>query len=62
MRFNKDKIIILLGAGCSVEAGIPSSMMMINDIEALISGEDKKEEDKIKWEEYKELYSLILDF
>jgi len=59
MRFNKDKIIILLGAGCSVEAGIPSSMIMINDIEALISGEDKKEEDKIKWEEYKELYSLI---
>lgn len=59
MRFKKDGIIILLGAGCSVEAGIPTSNMMINDIEALISGEKKEPNAKVKWEEFRELYSFI---
>lgn len=59
MKFNKDKIIILLGAGASVEAGIPSSMMMIKDIESLIAGETIDNDHKIDWRKYKGLYSLI---
>ena len=59
MRLNKDRIVILLGAGCSVEAGIPSSNMMINDLEALISGEKIEPDEKVEWENYRELYSFI---
>lgn len=59
MKFKKDEIVLLLGAGCSVEAGIPSSSMMINDIEALISGEKKDDNTKVDWESYGKIYSHI---
>lgn len=50
MYFREDEIIILLGAGCSAEAGILTSVQMIEAIEQLIEGD---------WKDYKELYHYI---
>jgi hypothetical protein len=50
--FREDDILILIGAGCSKEAGIPTSVDMVEEIENLI---EKNEE----WKEFKELYYFI---
>ena len=34
--FREDEIIILIGAGCSADAGIPTSEKMINELETLL--------------------------
>ncbi|HTN45519.1 MAG TPA: SIR2 family protein [Flavipsychrobacter sp.] len=49
-QFGEDKIIILLGAGASVDAGMKNSFMMIADIEQQLT---------TRWAEYKELYNYI---
>ena len=50
--FKRDEVILLLGAGASVEAGVPDSCNMIEEIENLISSEPD-------WSEYRELYRYI---
>ena len=50
--FKRDEVIILLGAGASVEAGIPDSRNMIEEIETLISS-------KPDWSQYRESYRYI---
>ena len=50
--FKRDEIILLLGAGASVEAGIPDSSKMIDEIETLVAS-------KPDWVDYKELYRYI---
>lgn len=52
MRFKKDEIIFLFGAGISADAGIPTSKEMVKEIEKFI----KEKED---WQKYRELYYLI---
>jgi hypothetical protein len=47
-----DSILFLLGAGASREAGIPTSIMMIDNIEKLL-------EENREWSKYKELYYCI---
>lgn len=49
--FKQDDVIVLLGAGASVEAEIPHSARMILEVE--------KEIDSGKWSEYKNLYNYI---
>ena len=49
--FKRDEVILLLGAGASVEAGIPDSSKMINKIEELITTKD--------WKRYRELYLYL---
>ncbi len=51
--FKDNEIIVLLGAGASVEAGIPDSNEMVRQIEEKISGSDPK------WSCYKNLYYYI---
>lgn len=48
--FKKDEIVVLLGAGASVDAGIPHAKEMVHRIEALLDSE---------WSEYRELYHYI---
>jgi len=48
----ENDIIILIGAGCSKEAGIPTSLDMIKEIEHLIIKDDN-------WKKYKELYYFL---
>ncbi len=50
--FKNDEIIILLGAGASVDAGIPHSAKMIEKIESLIKTDDR-------WRIFQELYNYI---
>ena len=57
MGFRKDGVVILLGAGCSKDAGIPTSLDMITDIEKWI--ETGRVERKINWGEFKELYYFV---
>lgn len=52
MKIRGEEIIFLLGAGASVEAGIPESNKMVGEIEKLIL-EDSN------WEPYKELYYYL---
>lgn len=49
-QFGEDKIIILLGAGASCDAGMRNSIQMITDIENLLKGE---------WSNFKDLYNYI---
>lgn len=49
-QFGEDKIIILLGAGASCDAGMKNSFQMIREIEHSLNGE---------WEQYKDLYNYI---
>jgi hypothetical protein len=49
---NADSIIFLLGAGASKEAGIPISTMMIDNVENLLSVNDK-------WKPHKKLYHCL---
>lgn len=51
MSFLANDVIFLLGAGCSVEAGIPNTIEMIKDIE-------EKIQLKPEWGKYKNLYNL----
>lgn len=52
--FREDEILILIGAGCSKEAGVPTSVDMLKEIERLIENEDNDD-----WKEYKSLYYFI---
>ncbi|MCM8808054.1 MAG: SIR2 family protein [Candidatus Omnitrophica bacterium] len=52
MRFRKDEIIFLFGAGISADAEIPTSSKMIEEVERLIS-------ENQDWQEFKDLYYLI---
>lgn len=49
-QFGEDKIIVLLGAGASCDAGMKNSFMMISDIENQL---------KDKWVEFRDLYNYI---
>lgn len=51
MKAKSKDIILLLGAGASVEAGIPSSPKMIGEIERLLGQRD--------WERFRDLYHQI---
>lgn len=49
-QFAKDKLIVLLGAGASCDAGMKNSFQMINEIENLLTNE---------WKRFKDLYNYI---
>ena len=51
--FKRNEIIILLGAGASVEAGIPDSNKMVHEIERLVSS------DSDEWSCFRDLYLYI---
>lgn len=51
--FKRNEIILLLGAGASVDANIPDSNSMVQEIEKLVSDEDPK------WSKFKDLYHFI---
>lgn len=51
MQFRKDEVIFLLGAGASVDAGIPASCGMINKLEALLKTPS--------WEGFATLYNFV---
>ncbi len=51
MQFRKDEIIFLLGAGASVDAGIPASCGMIKSLENLLKTE--------AWKEFAPLYNFV---
>jgi len=53
MKFKSDEIIIVLGAGASIEAGIPDSTQMIEWIQKKISNEDRS------WNCFRDLYWYI---
>lgn len=57
MSFRKDGIVVLLGAGASKEAGVPTSMDMINDIENLII--NGRQLDGVDWATYRDLYFCV---
>ena len=48
--FAKDEVLVLLGAGASVDAVIPHSAEMVRQIEAALEGD---------WKHYKELYNYV---
>ncbi len=52
MKFRKDEIIFLFGAGISADAGIPTSEMMIKEVEKLIYTNEE-------WYKFRDLYFLI---
>lgn len=52
MKFKKDEIIFLFGAGISADAGIPTSNGMIGDIENFLRQNDE-------WKKFKDIYFLI---
>ncbi len=52
MKFKKDEMIFLLGAGISADAGIPTSKGMIEDIEDFVRQKDE-------WKKFKDLYFLV---
>jgi hypothetical protein len=52
-KFKTDEIIVLLGAGASVEAGIPASQGMIKKIEDLVGSKDPT------WNQHKDLYHYL---
>ena len=54
MSSNVNEIILLLGAGASVEAGIPDSTEMVQEIENLVSSENSD------WNCFRDLYRYIL--
>lgn len=51
MQFRKDEVIFLLGAGASVDAGIPASCGMINKLEVLLKTPS--------WEGFAPLYNYV---
>jgi hypothetical protein len=52
MKFKKDEIIFLFGAGISADAEIPTSGKMIDEVEKLIHNNEE-------WNKFKDLYFLI---
>lgn len=48
--FKKDEVLVLLGAGASVDAGIPHSAAMVRDIELALDRE---------WREFRDLYNYV---
>jgi len=52
MIFNRDEIIFLLGAGASVDAGIPASCDMIRKLESLLT-KDRS------WRKFTQLYNFV---
>ncbi len=52
--FKRDEIILLLGAGASVEAGIPDSGKMIDEIQGLVSNDNDTD-----WSCYRGLYRYL---
>ena len=52
MNFRQNDIIFLLGAGASVEAGVPTSFRMMEEVELLLQKDDE-------WKEYKKLYDFV---
>jgi len=50
--FRENDILILIGAGCSKEAGIPTSIDMVKEIEQLIKQDEN-------WKKYKDLYYFL---
>src|SRR6266481_1186928 len=48
--FKKDEVLVLLGAGASVDAGIPHSAQMVQHIEDALKSE---------WQQYRELYNYV---
>lgn len=50
--FRENDILILIGAGCSKEAGIPTSVDMIMEIEKMINEKDE-------WKYFKDLYYFV---
>jgi len=48
--FRKDEVIVLLGAGASVDAGIPHSAAMVEEIEQALAG---------KWSNFRNLYNYV---
>lgn len=52
MEINSDHMLFLLGAGASVEAGIPISSQMVSKIEGLINSNDD-------WKPFKDLYFYL---
>jgi hypothetical protein len=48
--FKKDEVLVLLGAGASVDAGIPHSAEMVRQIEEAL---------EVDWSEFKELYNYV---
>jgi hypothetical protein len=52
MEIKGEHLLFLLGAGASIDAGIPISNKMVNEIEKLISGKDD-------WKQYKDLYFYL---
>jgi len=52
MSVKKDDVIFLLGAGCSVDAGIPTVNQMVHEIESKLIHTDE-------WEKYRQLYYYI---
>lgn len=51
--FKRDEIILLLGAGASVEAGIPDSNEMVQRIETLVAS------DNLEWRNFRKLYGYL---
>ncbi|WGS87727.1 SIR2 family protein [Methylomonas sp. UP202] len=51
MQFRKDEVIFLLGAGASVDAGIPASCGMISKLEELLKDES--------WKKFAPLYNFV---
>ena len=51
-RFKRDELVLLLGAGASVEAGVPHSKGMIERLENLVSSESE-------WVNYRPLYHYV---
>jgi len=48
--FKKDEVLVLLGAGASVDAGIPHSAEMVRKIEGALNNE---------WKQFKDLYNYV---
>ena len=53
MVFRRDEIVVLLGAGASVEAGIPDSHQMVSQVE------DRVKSGEGPWRSYRDLYFLL---
>lgn len=51
--FKRDEVIFLLGAGASVDAGVPDSSHMVREVEELVSG------DQEDWSGFRDLYRYI---
>ncbi len=50
--FREDEIIILIGAGCSADAGIPTSTQMVKKVENLIKNNRE-------WEKYIDIFNYV---